>query len=270
MNLYLKSISAKQFHFVQFFQAVIRMDLLNELECFARLILTTCLLACVGVCAFAGDKPIDSYRQILSAEQMEVLPAGTNRVCRVKGDKIPDLSARSLMLRPGQLPAEVRYSFAEDARVKTAADALMNWFRPPSGEGQPLFHKTLLIQPGAWATLKGSPDLGNRFATPWKFVVWDGKTNETLWGILLKDQKEINQAGTAIRHDVQTRGGGTVRALKTSEMSKWWPFIGFYIEEPTLIFETKDQKRHYIFGFVDDKVVLVDELDSLPDFQAPP
>ncbi len=68
-----------------------------------------------------------------------------------------------------------------------------------------------------------------------------------------------------IREEVHNGGGATIRALNTREMSKWWPFIGFDIQEPTLIMETKDAKRLFVFGFLNGHVVVLDELNSLPD-----
>lgn len=73
-----------------------------------------------------------------------------------------------------------------------------------------------------------------------------------------------------IRRDVQERGGATVRALSTAEMRKWWIFIGFDIQEPTLILETNDKKRQFIFGFVNRQAVVIDELNKLPNFPAAP
>ena len=53
-------------------------------------------------------------------------------------------------------------------------------------------------------------------------------------------------------------------------MAKWWIFIGFDIQEPTLVLETKDKKAQFIFGFVNRQAVVLDELNKLPDFKRPP
>jgi len=64
--------------------------------------------------------------------------------------------------------------------------------------------------------------LGKKSATPWAFMVWDGKTNQFFPGIVLRDSEELKQVETYIRNEVHIGGGATIRALSSDEMRKWW------------------------------------------------
>jgi hypothetical protein len=220
-------------------------------------------------CAGAEDAAPNPY-QIFAKEQPDVYRIPTNQSSRVQGDPIPDLSKRPSALRPGTIPADVRYSFAEDSLTIDAALRLTNHFCSPSPDAKLLFASTLVVHPGAWMDLKNTDSVGKKSATPWEFLVWDGKTNQRLSGIVLRDRDELKQMEAGIRRDVQEGGGATVRALSTAEMRKWWIFIGFDIQEPTLVLETNDKKRQFIFGFVNRQAVVIDELKKLPNFPAAP
>src|ERR1051325_10831551 len=77
--------------------------------------------------AIAEDTPPNPY-QIFAQEQPEIYRIPTNQSSRVKGDKLPDLSRRASTLRPGAIPADVRYAFAADSSVADAATLLRNHF----------------------------------------------------------------------------------------------------------------------------------------------
>jgi hypothetical protein len=218
------------------------------------------------LCALAENGPPNPY-QIFAEEQPNVYHISASQSSRSQGDMVPDLSQRPPALRPGALPARVRYSFTVGSAMADAATLLTDRFCGSQHEETPIFSKTLVVHPGAWMNLKPINTLGKKSATPWGFLVWDGKTNQKFSGIVLRDQDELKQVEGLIRREVQDGGGATVRALKTEEMRKWWIFIGFDIQEPTLVLETKNKKRLFVFGFVNRQIVVLDELNSLPDLQ---
>lgn len=43
-----------------------------------------------------------------------------------------------------------------------------------------------------------------------------------------------------------------------------WTFIGFDIEEPIYVVETKARGYRFVVGFLRDKVLIVDDLNGLP------
>jgi hypothetical protein len=47
-------------------------------------------------------------------------------------------------------------------------------------------------------------------------------------------------------------------------MQAWWTFIGFDIEEPTFVLETKGGMYRFIVDFLHGHVFLIDELNALP------
>jgi hypothetical protein len=174
------------------------------------------------------------------------------------------MGQRPQELRPGAIPADVRYSFAADSLVVNAAILLTNHFCNSAPAETLPFSKNLVIQPGAWTSLKQAGLLGKTSATPWAFKVWDGSTNQYFFGIVLRDGDELKQVETYIRSEVQIGGGATVRALSSEEMRRWWVFIPFDIQEPTLLLETKDKKWRFVFGLINNQIVVLDELNGLP------
>ena len=227
------------------------------------------VLACHSILtgwAFAEDGPPNPYK-IFAEEQPKVYRIPATQSSLAHGDRVPDLSQRPRALRPDSIPAGVRYSFAADSVMADAALLLTNHFCSSAHDETILFGKTLVMHPGAWSNLKQTDSLGKKSATQWGFLVWDGKAEQKFTGFVLRDGDELKQADALIRRDVENAGGATVRALSSAEMTKWWIFIGFDIQEPTLVLETKDKKQRFIFGFVGRQVVVVDELNSLPDLQ---
>ena len=218
------------------------------------------ILARAGAADSLPPNPYDVFAQ----EQPKLYRILTNHSARVQGDPLPDMGKRPPELQPGAIPADVRYSFAADSLVVNAAILLTNHFcNVPPTETLP-FGKKLVIQPGAWTSLKKSGLLGRRSATPWAFSVWDGRTNQMYSGIVLRDGDELKQVEMYIRSEVQIGGGATVRALNSEEMRKWWVFIPFDIQEPTLLLETKDKKWRFVFGLINNQIVVLDELNGLP------
>ena len=213
---------------------------------------------------FAEDEPPNPYK-IFAKEQPKVYRIPATQTSVVQGDEIPDLSQRPQALRPGSIPAEVRYCFTTDSSVVDAAALVTKHFCDSTTKETNTLGKTLVVHPGAWANFKQTNSLGSKSATAWGFIVWDGKANQKLSGVVLRDGDELRQVEALIRLDVKNAGGATVRALTSEEMAKWWIFIGFDIQEPTLVLETRDKKKRFILGFVDRQLVVVDELNRLPD-----
>ena len=86
-----------------------------------------------------------------------------------------------------------------------------------------------------------------------------------LGGAFVRDTAELTAVATTLRQLIQSDGGGKVRALHAAEMAKWWVFIAFDIEEPSLVLETTGGKYRFILSFTDKELFSVDELNALPD-----
>src|SRR6266568_1289874 len=118
----------------------------------------------VGAAVDEGAPP-NPY-EIFAEEQPSVYRIRTNQSSRVKGDSIPDLSQRPAALRPGPIPADVRYSFTADSLMADAAVLLTSHFcSSPTEETLPI-SKTLVVHPGSWIGLKQTGLLGRKSATP--------------------------------------------------------------------------------------------------------
>jgi len=177
------------------------------------------------------------------------------------------MKGRPVSLRPGALPAGVRYKFASDAEVVKAADRVTRYLLAPASQSPEdgFFDPTaVVIQSGAWKRFRKSGDLGRRDALlmPGK-VTLSGKDYKQE-ACLLRDSDEIALLGKRLQTAIAKDGGGTVRALSTEEMSKWGIFAGTDIDEPTLIIATKGGHHLFIVGFSSKGAILLDDLNFLP------
>lgn len=182
------------------------------------------------------------------------------------GDKLPAMKGRPKELRPGSLPSDVRYKFASDAAVKAAADLITQHLIDGPQTDKPLFADTVFVYVGAWKVL------GTRLA-PLKTsgptmtnMVPLGSQVLKLEMAMLQEKEDVAKLEQTLAEIVKHDGGGRVRALRTPEMKKWWAFIAFDIQEPTLVLETKNKAHLFILDVGKDGLVgAVDELNSLPD-----
>jgi hypothetical protein len=182
----------------------------------------------------------------------------------VKKD-IPNLDGRPFELRPGNIPDRVTYKFGDDAKMIETAQSLRRQFLDDTVPATPLFDSTVKIQPGAWKALNAAGVIGKKSNTPTGGVAKVGRRTLRLEGMIIRDKDERLVLEKLIRDMVRKDGGGVVRAMRTSEMDKWWTFIAFDIEEPTLVLETKKQKHLFVFYFDRFGVVVIDELNGLPE-----
>lgn len=178
---------------------------------------------------------------------------------------IPNLDGRPFELRPGNIPDRVTYKFGDDARMVEAAQAIRRQFLDAEAPTKLLFDQVVKIQPGAWKTLNAANVLGKVSATPINGQTKIGRRSLTLNGMFIRDKGELATLEKLLRDIIRKDGGGVVRAMRTEEMDKWWTFIGFDIEEPTLVLETKKQKHLFVIYFDRFGLVVLDELNSLSE-----
>ncbi|MFT3780457.1 MAG: hypothetical protein QM790_00480 [Nibricoccus sp.] len=177
-------------------------------------------------------------------------------------DKLPDMSKRPEHLRPGALPRRVRYVFSPDADVLAGARKVEELFiAPKRPQTESYFEGTTLLQPGVWkhlnrvSSLKKAKTLSAKIEFQNKVIELDGK--------ILATNGEFSTAVDALRKMIANDGGGIVRALKSAEMDFWWTFIGFDIEEPVFVLETKGGSYRFIVTMLQGHVFCIDELNAL-------
>ncbi len=183
----------------------------------------------------------------------------------VAGMPFPNLSGRPPELRPEPLPLRVRYKFTSDKEMIESARKVAGHLLEGDGSAQPLFQNGVMLQPGAWDRLKDKNNLGKNSAKP-VFAMIKTRTGDLkLTSMSINDPSEAVVAEASVREMILSDGGGHVRALKASEMSKWWTFISFDIIEPTLVVETTGGKYLFILELTSKGFVTVDELNGLPN-----
>jgi hypothetical protein len=188
----------------------------------------------------------------------------TERKSYVIGDSFPDMNGRRPELVPQSLPKRVRYRFSEDSVVNRLADRLSAALA--SGDAS-LFGDIVMVQPGAWSVLKNRGKIGKDGMGELQMIdPKQGLKDGGMAGKFLRTKEEASALSKAICTILAEDGGFQVRSFTTREMAKWWVYIGFDIEEPVFVVETKGGKYKFVIGFVtDDHVFIVDELNALPD-----
>ena len=180
---------------------------------------------------------------------------------------LPDMGGRKPELTPGALPKRVLYVFAPNIIVNNVAEKLAVALQ--KGDST-IVGETLFLQPGGWQVLKDKCAIGKKNATKMSIVdpqqLKKNGGKSALEARFIKDKDEVKIAFEQISRILKDDGGFQVRSFTTAEMSKWWAYIGFNIEEPVFVVESKSKKFKFVMGFVDDSsVYVIDELNVLPD-----
>lgn len=182
------------------------------------------------------------------------------------GDAFPSMADRRSDLVPEALPSRVRYLFSPGTVVDRLADRLGTALS--TGDAS-VFGDVVMVQPGAWSVLKKRSSLGTADSGELRLIMPDEistLTPETgLAGKFLRSREQVVLLAKELCAVLAEDGGFEIRAFTTSEMAKWWIYIGFDIEEPVFVVATKDGKYKFVVGFVDDHIFIVDELNALPD-----
>jgi hypothetical protein len=177
-------------------------------------------------------------------------------------DNPPDVSHRPEALRPGALRGPIRYKFSSDDEMIRGVDVVTKAFLS-SGPVDPAWcAKSLIINPGAWGRLAHIPELAAEKPMH-ASIPGKGKT-VVLDGRFVEGPEKLKLALGSLRKLIADNGGGTIHALTTAEMVGWWPFIGFDIEEPTYVIETKRHAHRFVVSLIHDQILIVDDLNGLP------
>lgn len=192
----------------------------------------------------------------------------------VAGDQFPDMTGRNPDLIPELLPIRVRYKFADNDTVNRLADRLKRDLT--SGDAS-LFGNVILLYPGAWRVFKPRGIVGQkdakdiRILDPARLSKADpkqglnGLLSNSPVGRFLHSQEESALLAKELAAVLAGDGGFVVRSLTTLEMAKWWIYIPFDIEEPVYVVASKGGRYKFVVGFAKNKVIIVDELNSLPE-----
>jgi hypothetical protein len=186
----------------------------------------------------------------------------------VSGDVIPSMVDRKPELVPQAIPVRVRYVFAPNATVNTAAEILRKGIENADAS---LFADSIMLQPGGYKLFKGSCNLGES-----KIKTID-PTNITKSGIdgglqmgFVRNKAQILAMSIQISKLLKEDGGFDVRALQSEEMGKWWIFIGFDIEEPVFVLASRNGKYKFVVELnLKNQIAIMDELNALPDRYRP-
>ena len=182
---------------------------------------------------------------------------------RRAGEMLPAMTGRPAMLRPGALPAGIRYKFAGDDDVVKAADLIAQQLLAASPSGDPFFAPAVLVQTGAWKRFRPSRTHPPQEAFILTNTITISGKSYKQESCVLRDVDEIANLLEKLKAAIAKDGGGAVRALQTEEMSKWGLFGSKEIEEPVLAIATKGKKHLFIVGFAPAGVVLLDDLNNL-------
>jgi hypothetical protein len=173
------------------------------------------------------------------------------------------MTGRPAVLRPGALPAGIRYKFASDADVVKAADLIAQQLLSATPSGDKFFAPAVLVQTGAWKSFRHSRSHPPKEAFILTNTITVSGKSYKQESCVLRDVDEIAELQEKLKAAIAKDGGGTVRALHTEEMSKWGLFYSTQIEEPVLAIATKGRKHVFIVGFAPGGAVLLDDLNNL-------
>lgn len=178
-------------------------------------------------------------------------------------DPAPDMSERPAALRPERLPQRVRYQFRSDAEVVAAAARTKKLLlevgvKPDVGD----FKNTAFVLCGAWEHVKNRPAAAG--GKPFVSQMEINRELVRVEGRLVNTSDQFVAVVECLRELIAADGGGTVRGLRTKEMSHWWVFIGWDIEEPVFVVESRGGRYRIIVGWNGDHVFAFDELAALP------
>lgn len=192
-----------------------------------------------------------------------VLVGKDNPKALTAADTAPTMSERPAVLRPERLPQRVRYQFRSDAEVAAAAarteKLLLDTAAKPDAAA---FKGSAFVLCGAWAHVKdqavasGGKPLISQMEIDGKLVKVEGR--------LLNTTEQFTAVVERMRELISADGGGAVRALRAKEMSHWWVFIGWDIEEPVFVVESRGGRYRLIVAWNGDHVFAFDELVALP------
>ena len=192
------------------------------------------------------------------------LPAQpTPTLVRRAGEALPDMTGRPAALRPGALPAGIRYKFASDADVVKAADLIAQQLLSASRTGDKFFAPAVIVQTGAWKRFRHGRSHPPKEAFLINNTITISGKSYKQESCLLRDADEIAEVQEKLQEAIAKDGGGAVRALQTEEMSKWGLFGSAEIEEPVLAIATRGRKHLFIVGFAAGGAVLLDDLNNL-------
>ena len=187
----------------------------------------------------------------------------TPTLVRRAGEALPDMTGRPAVLRPGALPAGIRYKFASDADVVKAADLIAQQLLAASPSGDKFFAPAVLVQTGAWKRFRHGRTHPPKEAFVLTNITTISGKSYKLESCVLRDADEISELYEKLKEAIAKDGGGTVRALQTEEMSKLGLFGSRELEEPVLAIATKGRKYVFIVGFASAGAVLLDDLNNL-------
>lgn len=174
---------------------------------------------------------------------------------------------RPVELVPGALPARVRYCVADDATVVRLAGRLKAALESADPT---IYGDTVIVHPGAWIYIRNDLHLDAQDAIMLHMVDPASIPNAIAQGggrpgRFFRTKHAMALLAPEVSRLLHDDGGFKVRALQTAEMTKWWKYIGFDIEEPVYVVESAGRQYRFVFGFSHDRVLILDELNGLPD-----
>lgn len=223
-----------------------------------------------GATVFAIRKPKPQEAQSTSTgpadesgqKKKVVLVGKDNPKALTAVDPAPNMSERPAVLRPEPLPQRVRYQFRSDAEVVAAAARTEKLLLDAAKPDATAFKDTALVLCGALAHVKDQTALSGGKPLVSQMEI-DGKLVK-VEGRLLNAPEQFTAVVERLRGLIAADGGGTVRALRAREMSHWWVFIGWDIEEPVFVVESRGGRYRLIVAWNGDHVFALDELAALP------
>ncbi|MDP0499766.1 MAG: hypothetical protein Q7P63_06655 [Verrucomicrobiota bacterium JB022] len=187
---------------------------------------------------------------------------GDNRPVYTQGSALPAMEGRSPDLRPGAIPARVRYVVADDAVVNEAAQRLRSAIenRDPSVVGDIVF-----VNPGAWSALQDHGAEKSEGLAVMEIRDPGNPSAKGREGVLVQGAEQAQAIAEAFFNTATAGGNFAITAFSTQQMTRWWPYTSFDIEEPTFVVTTEDGRYELVVGFSSKgQIVVLDELNALP------
>lgn len=181
----------------------------------------------------------------------------------VLGETTPPMLTRNAELVPEPIPKRVRYMFAANEVVNTAAGIVRKQVEEADAS---LFKDTIWLQPGAFKLLKKSCKLeDSKMTMSDPSDIKKGNLDAGLKMSMISKPEQRTAIAKEMARMLKEDGGFVVRAMQSKEMAHWWIYIPFDIEEPVFVIASKGGKYRFVVELDQhNKIVILDELNKLP------
>lgn len=176
------------------------------------------------------------------------------------GEIIGNKGTRPKNLKVDSIPPRVRYIASTDSEIIAAYRAVRTAI--DQKEYESLFSKNVGVFASYWYQIKSNPAFTLENSQEMLSMIQFHDTVHVYEGKVLRNSSDINTLVDEIFSGTQPCDW-KIRTLTPGEMSLWWIYIGFDIEEPTFVLENSSQSKRIVAVFNESKIMMIDELSPL-------